>query len=125
MDFGIKGKLALVTAASKGIGRATAAGLLAEGARVMICARNAEELYILIRDGAYLHRQLELGDKYQQSHDDLRQQTRIKFAELCELKKARMEREQVARRKALCILNASIGLFNQFWSGVEIEKDEE
>ena len=46
MDFGIKGKLALVTAASKGIGRATAAGLLAEGARVMICARNAEELDI-------------------------------------------------------------------------------
>ena len=36
MDFGIKGKLALVTAASKGIGRATAVGLLAEGARVMI-----------------------------------------------------------------------------------------
>ena len=44
MNLGLKGKSALVTAASKGIGRATAAGLLAEGARVMICARDVDEL---------------------------------------------------------------------------------
>ena len=44
MDMGLKGKSALVTAASKGIGRASAAGLLAEGARVVICARDLEEL---------------------------------------------------------------------------------
>ena len=41
---GLKTKVALVTAASKGIGKATAAGLLAEGARVIICARHEEDL---------------------------------------------------------------------------------
>ena len=39
MDFGIRGKLALVTAASKGLGRGSAEALSAEGCRVAICAR--------------------------------------------------------------------------------------
>jgi 3-oxoacyl-[acyl-carrier protein] reductase len=39
MDLGIKGKIALVTAASKGLGRGTAEALSAEGCRVAICAR--------------------------------------------------------------------------------------
>jgi 3-oxoacyl-[acyl-carrier protein] reductase len=38
VDLGLKGKRALVTAASKGIGRAVAAGLLDEGCRVAICS---------------------------------------------------------------------------------------
>ena len=36
MDLGLKGKVALVTAASKGMGKACALGLAAEGARVAI-----------------------------------------------------------------------------------------
>lgn len=39
MELGIAGKVALVTAASKGIGHACARALAAEGARVVICAR--------------------------------------------------------------------------------------
>ena len=39
MDLGIRGKTALVVAASKGMGKASALGLGAEGARVVMCAR--------------------------------------------------------------------------------------
>jgi len=39
MDLGIKGKTALVVAASKGMGKASALGLAAEGCRVVMCAR--------------------------------------------------------------------------------------
>jgi 3-oxoacyl-[acyl-carrier protein] reductase len=42
MDFGIKGKTALVTAASRGLGRGCARQLAAEGCRVAICSRHAE-----------------------------------------------------------------------------------
>ena len=44
MDFGIKGRAAIVTGASRGIGRETARQFLEEGVRVMICGRNAETL---------------------------------------------------------------------------------
>jgi 3-oxoacyl-[acyl-carrier protein] reductase len=44
MDLGIAGKVALVTAASKGLGRASAEALAAEGASVVICARGQEAL---------------------------------------------------------------------------------
>lgn len=43
-DLGIGGKAALVCAASRGIGRACAEALSAEGARVAICARDGEAL---------------------------------------------------------------------------------
>ena len=44
MDLGLAGKVALVTAASKGLGFASAKALAEEGAKVAICARGAEGL---------------------------------------------------------------------------------
>lgn len=44
MDLGIEGKVALVTAASKGLGRASAMALAADGVKVVICARGADAL---------------------------------------------------------------------------------
>ena len=44
MDLGLKGKRAVITGGSKGIGRAIAQGFADEGAHVSICARNADEV---------------------------------------------------------------------------------
>ena len=44
MDLGLEGKVALVTASSKGLGRATAQALSQEGAKVVMCARNRDAL---------------------------------------------------------------------------------
>ena len=44
MELGLDGKVAIVTGGSKGIGRATALGLVAEGASVLVCARGKEAL---------------------------------------------------------------------------------
>lgn len=44
MDLGLKGKVAFVAAASKGMGKACALGLAAEGARVAMCARGEAAL---------------------------------------------------------------------------------
>jgi 3-oxoacyl-[acyl-carrier protein] reductase len=44
MELGLQGRRALVTASSRGIGRATAACLLAEGCEVVISARSADGL---------------------------------------------------------------------------------
>ena len=44
MDLGIRGKVALVSASSRGLGRAIAEELAAEGANLVVCARGEEAL---------------------------------------------------------------------------------
>jgi 3-oxoacyl-[acyl-carrier protein] reductase len=44
MDLGIRGKTALVAASSRGIGRATALALSAEGCQVVCCSRHLDEV---------------------------------------------------------------------------------
>jgi 3-oxoacyl-[acyl-carrier protein] reductase len=44
MDLGLDGKVALVTAASRGLGRGVAQALAAEGMKLVICARDPDQL---------------------------------------------------------------------------------
>jgi len=50
MDLGLKGLKAVVTGGTKGIGRAIAQTLAAEGAHVAFCARNAEEVAQAVKE---------------------------------------------------------------------------
>jgi len=50
MDLGLRGKVAVVTGASRGIGKAIASALLHEGCAVAICGRNAERLNATVED---------------------------------------------------------------------------
>ena len=45
MDLGIRDRVAIVAASSKGLGRASAEALAAEGCKVVMCSRNEEELH--------------------------------------------------------------------------------
>ncbi len=55
MDLGIKGKTALVTASSTGMGRNIAHALAAEGVNVVLFARSAEKLRDVAHDIAQTH----------------------------------------------------------------------
>jgi 3-oxoacyl-[acyl-carrier protein] reductase len=50
MDLGLRGKVALVAAASKGLGRAVAEELAAEGVTLAICSRSAEAIAAVGRE---------------------------------------------------------------------------
>jgi 3-oxoacyl-[acyl-carrier protein] reductase len=50
MDLGIKGKIALVSASSTGIGKAVAESLAAEGCNLAICSRSKDTLLETARD---------------------------------------------------------------------------
>lgn len=55
MEFGLKGKVALVAGASKGFGRATAMALANEGSNLVICARRLEPLQQLAGEIQRVH----------------------------------------------------------------------
>src|SRR6202035_1520740 len=44
MDLGLKDRVAVAAASSKGLGKAVALGLAAEGVKLALCARGQEEL---------------------------------------------------------------------------------
>src|SRR5580704_12544999 len=68
--FSLKERVALVTGASQGIGRAIALALSCSGARVVLAARNAEKLQSLAEEidasrGTALAIQMDVGDAQQ------------------------------------------------------------
>lgn len=50
MDTGLKGRVAIVAAASQGLGKAAALAFAAEGAHLALCARNQESLNAVARE---------------------------------------------------------------------------
>ena len=44
MDLGLQGRVAIVCAASQGLGKATATGFAREGAHVVVCSRNKKPI---------------------------------------------------------------------------------
>ncbi len=50
MDLGLKNKVALISGGSRGIGKGIASALLQEGCRVVICARNNEQLQNAVKE---------------------------------------------------------------------------
>lgn len=55
MNLGLKGKVTVVTGASRGLGRAIAMGLAAEGCRLVVCARGQEALEAVREEIIGLH----------------------------------------------------------------------
>src|SRR5882724_4357463 len=61
MDLGLKGRIAFVAAASRGLGRAVAEELAAEGCALILCARNEEALNKTCEEIAETHGSQVLG----------------------------------------------------------------
>ena len=50
MDLGLTGRVAMISGASRGIGKTTATGMAAEGCRLSLCARGREDLDETVRE---------------------------------------------------------------------------
>lgn len=74
MDLGLKGKTAVVTGGSQGIGFATARQFLEEGCRVAICARTEDTLKAAARELS------DLGEVYWEVVDATKDQEIYRFA---------------------------------------------
>src|SRR5258707_1585868 len=74
MDLGLKGRVAIVAAASTGLGRAVARELSKEGAKVAICARTAQALAKTAEEikgetgGEVLHQAVDIRNEAQVGH---------------------------------------------------------
>ena len=55
METGLRNRVAIVAASSKGIGRATALALASEGTHLALCARNANALDQIAEEARHLH----------------------------------------------------------------------
>jgi len=92
MNFGLRGKVALVTAASQGLGLACAEALAAEGCGVAICARDSER----VADAA----------------ERLRHSSRARIEGLqCDLRR-REDRDELIRRVEATFRKVDVLVFN-------------
>jgi 3-oxoacyl-[acyl-carrier protein] reductase len=73
VDLGLKNKVAIIAASSKGLGRAVALELAAEGAKIAICSRNRENIR---QTAEYIHAETGAEVYYEQvdvmRHDEIR-----------------------------------------------------
>ena len=70
MDTGLKNRVAIVAASSKGIGRATALALAAEGTHLALCARNADALNQVAEQARRIHGVEVYTETFDVSEDD-------------------------------------------------------
>lgn len=102
MDLNLKGKIAVVSGSSRGIGKAVAGGLLAEGAVVYVTGRNEPDL-----NAACSEFQARFGERVYKFNGDLTDTETIKklLAEII----ARHERLDIA------VANIGSGRFRRDW----------
>lgn len=89
MDLGLKGRVAIVAAASTGLGRAVARELSKEGAKVAICARTAQALEKTAEEigrgtgGEILHQKVDVRNEAEVSHFVSAVETRFGKIDIC------------------------------------------
>ena len=70
METGLRNRIAIVAASSKGIGRATALALAGEGANLALCARNGEALDRVAEEARRLHGVTVYTETFDVAEDD-------------------------------------------------------